>query len=359
MDSERILHLLAKRLGQHASEQEIKELNDLLKSHPEFHFFTEILRSVEGEKQHYESAAHEEELIQKGWLRLEKKIPDNYKQLPFKRKQRRIPGRTYLLRAAIWTSLLLSGTAIFYIWQSKRKNEVVLKKKWVMVPYGAPEKKTLPDSSVVWLNAGSHISYADNFIQGNREIYLDGEACFDVRHDARHPLIVHAGNIIIHVLGTRFNIKAYDNENKIETTLIDGKVQVQIADNPDKKIVLTPHEKLTVINQKFDIKGRNLKKQKELSFQVKEVIPLQTETPIPEIAWLQDKLAFQNERFGDLARGLERRYNVHIVFKDTLLMKERLNGIFENESISKAMQLLQMTTSFHYKITGDTVYLKQ
>jgi ferric-dicitrate binding protein FerR (iron transport regulator) len=92
---------------------------------------------------------------------------------------------------------------------------------------------------------------------------------------------------------------------------------------------------------------------------VKEVIPLRTATPIPEVAWLQDKLAFQNEPFSVLAKKLERRYDVHIIFRDTLLEDERLSGVFENETIQKALKILQMTTPFAYNVQGDTVYIKQ
>src|SRR5690606_35893291 len=170
--------------------------------------------------------------------------------------------------------------------------------------------------------------------------------------------IVHAGNIVGNVLGTEFNLKAYGDEKKIEATLINGKVQVQIADNPDKKIMLIPNEKLTVVNHSYKPSGNRQVSLKELSFQVRKIEPLQTTVPVPEIAWLEDKLAFQNQRFAELAKEMERRFDIHIIFADTLLKNERLSGVLENEDIDKVMQLLQMTTPFHYKIMNDTVYLK-
>jgi ferric-dicitrate binding protein FerR (iron transport regulator) len=355
------MNLLAKQMGQYASEQEIKELNELFKKHPHLQYFAEIVRSIEGEKQHYEPAAADRQIIQEGWMRLENTLAsggaERLPEMPPPRKD-----RTWMLRAAVWLAVIVTGTAVFYRSSRPQKpapEEVAVKTRSLEVPYGAPERKVLPDSTVVWLNAGSHISFSDEFLRDKREIFLEGEACFDVKSDPEHPFVVHAGNVVIHVLGTKFNIKAYDDENKIETTLINGKLQVQIADNPDKKIVLSPNEKLTVINRKFNVEGGDAGKQKELSFQVKGVEPLQTETPIPEIAWMQDKLAFQNEQFGELARGLERRYNVHIVFKDASLTKERLNGVLENENIGKAMQLLEMTTPFRFKIIKDSVFLYQ
>lgn len=361
MESERIMNLLAKQMGQYASEQEIKELNELFKKHPHLQYFAEIVRSIEGEKQHYEPAAAEEQIIREGWTRLENTLASGGEE-PLCEMPPLKKDRSWMLRAAVWLAVIITGAVVFYTSSLPKKRapqDIAVKTRSLTVPYGAPERKVLPDGTVVWLNAGSHISYADDFLRENREIFLEGEACFDVKSNAEHPFIVHAGNVVIHVLGTTFNIKAYDDENKIETTLITGKLQVQIADNPDKKIMLSPNEKLTVINRKFNVEGGDAGRQKELSFQVKGVEPLQTETPIPEIAWMQDKLAFQNEQFGELARGLERRYNVHIVFKDASLMKERLNGILENENIGKAMQLLEMTTPFRFKIVKDSVFLYQ
>jgi ferric-dicitrate binding protein FerR (iron transport regulator) len=367
MVSERILQLLAKQMGHAASDKEIAELMELLSQHPEYHYYREILQSIEGEKQHYEPATEEEDLVQESWSMLERVLPFGYAGEAANSNdedlavRKRVNIRTWIYRAAIWVGVIILAGGSFYMWksfQTKQAQPVALEIKQVAVPFGAPEKKMLPDSSIVWLNAGSHIRYAGNFIQKKREVYLDGEAYFDVKHDAGRPFIVHAGNIMIKVLGTEFNIKAYDDENHIETTLISGKVQVEIAGKPDKKIVLTPHEKLTVVNEKFNIHEKGVGKLKELSFQVKEVGTLKAATSIPEVAWLQDKLAFQNESFDELARKLERRYDVHIVFRDTLLEKEKLSGVFENENIQKALKILQMTTPFVYEIQGDTVFLK-
>jgi ferric-dicitrate binding protein FerR (iron transport regulator) len=153
-------------------------------------------------------------------------------------------------------------------------------------------------------------------------------------------------------------VQAYVEENQIETTLINGKIQVQIDGRPDKKIVLTPNEKLTVYNQIFHLSGGTIKGRKELSFKVQEVSPMEKIDQIPEVAWMQDKLAFQRETFDRLAKSLERRYNVHIIFRDKQLSNEKLTGVFENETIQKALKILQMTTPFDYRIKNDTVYLR-
>ncbi|MEO5648310.1 MAG: FecR domain-containing protein [Ginsengibacter sp.] len=370
MISERILQLLSRQMGCAATDEELKELQDLLRQHPEHNFLLEILQSVKGERLHKEPALEEDQLVQESWLMLKKEM-DDIKTIPKPSEMEdnvEIPkgNKFFGIKmgwAAIWGGIILLAGSSFFMLKYLEKTApqpIATKIKQVELPYGAPVKKLLPDSSVVWLNAGSHIWYADNFVQKNRDVYLDGEAFFSVKHDAKHPFIVHAGNITVRALGTKFNVLAYKNENKIEATLISGKIMVKIDGKPDQSIILIPNEKLTVTNQNLDLTNKNTEVGKGVSFEVKEVSPIVSSATLPEVAWLQDKLAFQNEAFDELAKRMERRYNIRIIFKDTSLGEERLSGVFENENIKKAMDLLQMTTSFRYRIQGDSaVYLNR
>jgi ferric-dicitrate binding protein FerR (iron transport regulator) len=365
MKSERILQLLAKKMGQAASDKEMAELQKLLQQNPEYSFLIELLQSFEIEKLHKEPALKEDDLMQESWLMLERELdelPASGRVQEIKKSRLRKPLPSWMRVAAIWIGILL--LAGFYFFKSNSPKEDSLKKvtgivNQVSVPFGTPEKKVLPDGTEAWLNAGSRIRYADNFIQKNRDVYLDGEAYFSVKHDADHPFIVHVGNVTIRALGTKFNVHAYQNESKIEATLISGKILVKIDGKPDQDIILIPNEKLTVINEEFSLPNKKNEPRKEVGFQVQEVAPMPSVTELPEVAWLQDKLAFQNESFEELAKRMERRYDVHIVFKDSRLGNERLSGIFKNENIQKALNLLQMTTPFRYEFKQDSVYLKR
>jgi ferric-dicitrate binding protein FerR (iron transport regulator) len=363
MISERIIQLLAKKTGGEATRGEMEELERLLQQYPDHHFLVEVLQSVEGEKFHKEPTVAEEDLVKENWLLLQQELGDIPDGRPAEIKRlKRSFFHTWGRQAAVWGGIiLLGGGAYFVLNPKKEKNAtpVIAKISQIRVPNGMPVKEILPDSSVVWLNAGSHIRYDNNFVQKNRDVYLDGEGFFSVKHDAEHPFIVHAANITVRALGTKFNVQAYPDENRIEATLISGKVLVKIDGKPDQNIILMPNEKLTVTNEKFALSDKNNKIRKELSFEVKEVTQIPSIAAVPEVAWLQDKLAFQNESFDDLAKRMERRYDLHILFKDSLLGKERLSGVFENENIQKALDLLQMTTAFHFRVQGDTVYLNR
>lgn len=367
MISDRILQLLAKQMGNLASKKEIAELQELLQEYPEHHFFIEMLQSIKSEKTYSERVLSEDELVQESWLLLKNELNDLHTagNVVIHENEDSSKGpsiRRWIRYAAIWAGAIMLIAGSYFIWKQSAKKQPALianRINQVIVPYGAPEKKILPDSTEVWLNAGSHIQYADNFIQKTRDVYLEGEGYFSVRHDAEHPFIVHAGNITVRALGTKFNVRAYQNENKVEATLISGKIQVNIDDKPDKNIILIPNEKLTVTNESPKLSNTNTQVRKELSFEVKEVEQIPSISAIREVAWLQDKLAFENEAFGDLAKRMERRYDVHIIFKTNSLGNERLSGVFENENIQKALSLLQMTTEFHYQILSDTVFINR
>ncbi len=374
MVSDRILQLLAKQMGQDISEEERAELEALLANQPEYHYFIEVLKSIEGEKRHQEPAIEEKELIKEGWRQLHEELNRKQTTLAGGREEKREKtGKrrigTWILRAAIWAGIIMVGIGSFLIWRSakdktREQGQLLVKTSQISIPSGAPQKKILPDGSIVWLNAGSQLRYGKHFGVDKREIYLVGEAYFDIKHDPRRPFIVHAGNINIRVLGTAFNVEAYANEDQVETTLINGKIKVEIAGYPDKSFILRPNEKLSVSTKGFDFKKVPFKPiggeaSREVKFKVQELKPDKSISTLPEIAWTEDKFVFQNERFDAVTKSLERRFGVKIIFETKSLKQERLSGVFKNESIQKALEILQMTTPFVYEQHGDTVYLRR
>lgn len=371
METNRLIHLLAKKIGKNISVEEEEELRRLLKSKPEFTFFSALLDTVESEKQTHHPVK-DDDLVADNWDLLSSNLDTDKRELseitiyPWHRNKGHQKWRIIWQRAAVWISILLFAGSGFWLISDNKKSETELvssAKPITRTTNTIPKRFVLPDGSVVWLNSKSSIRYVENNTGDKREVYLQGEAYFDVVHDAGHPFIVHAGNVDIQVLGTAFNVQAYKNEGKVETTLINGKIKVQIAGNPDKSFVLTPNEKLTIQMDVAQVIKKITRIQpdriKTVKFKVEELKPPVVTQKLPEVAWLKDKLVFQNERFDELTKRLERRFGVTIVFKDATLKNERLNGIFKNENIQKALKILQMTTPFKYEIKGDTVYLSR
>mgnify|MGYP000154675942 CR=1 FL=1 len=113
----------------------------------------------------------------------------------------------------------------------------------VRVPFGGKSSVILPDGSSVWLNAGSHLTYRPDAGSGTRDAFLEGEGLFTIEKD-RHPFIVHTSHLDIHVTGTRFNVKSYPDDERIETTLLEGEIRIE-AESERAPIYIRPHQTLS------------------------------------------------------------------------------------------------------------------
>ena len=224
---------------------------------------------------------------------------------------------------------------------------------------GSRTNLSLPDGTKVWLNAGSRIDYPKNFGSTRREVELTGEAFFDVATNAAKPFVIHTRRIDILVLGTSFNVKSYPTDRTTEATLIRGSIQVSIRNRPSDKIILKPNEKLVVSNDDSLLKApevhhHNLKSEPSLVVISKPTYEEHTGTMI-ETSWVDNKLIFQEERFTDLARQMERWYGVNIRFDNPQLEELQFTGIFEKETIQQALDALKLTANFNYTIEGAQI----
>jgi transmembrane sensor len=261
------------------------------------------------------------------------------------------------MAAAVITGIIVSTWAI---WQNNQQpipqpsNEIVAHK-------GSRTRTLLPDGSIVWLNAGSTLSYDPAFDGPKREIILDGEAFFDIAPQANRPFIVHAGNIDIKVLGTAFNVKSYANDHTVETTLLRGLVQLSRKDKPDAKpILLKPHQKL-VMEKEMKEENRHQQKDHIIRMPVQSVLQLDTnlrDYELPETAWIYNRLEFRGDGFPELAKKLERWYNINIHFEDEAVQSLTFNGSLENETVEQAFRALQVAVPFSFTIKGNELFIR-
>lgn len=253
----------------------------------------------------------------------------------------------------------------------------------IVVHNGAQKQVTLPDGSKVWLNSGSELSYSQYFATGPlKEITLKGEAFFDIRHDPDRTFIIHTQYLDIKDVGTRFNVKAYTYEDKMETTLINGSVEVYPKNHPEQMIRLQPNEKI-VFDTKVLRSGKFLNNTKDArneplhldsiesrvttagsvaatGFYVARIKPeIQSggDSIMLETAWMQHQLAFSASTFEDLARNMERWYDVEIDFTNANVASYVFSGIFKEETFQEALNELQMIQPFQYEIQGRKVQI--
>jgi ferric-dicitrate binding protein FerR (iron transport regulator) len=224
---------------------------------------------------------------------------------------------------------------------------------------GSRTHLTLPDGTIVWLNAGSRITYEKNFDANLRAVTLTGEAFFDVAPNASKPFVIHTAHIDIRVLGTSFNVKSYPSDKTTEATLIRGSIEVSIRNRTSDRIVLKPNEKLIVNNEDSALLAKESAVHRRKIDESLVVISKPTyehnSGAIIETSWIDNKLIFQDEAFSDLARKMERWYGITIRFDGTGKEDLRFTGTFEKETIQQALDALKLTGNFNYSIDGTQI----
>jgi transmembrane sensor len=207
--------------------------------------------------------------------------------------------------------------------------------------------KTLDDGTKVWLNKSSSIRINKNFGQQKRELFLKGEAYFDVFKNTKVPLIIHAGDINIQVKGTAFNVKAYKENGEVQVALVRGIVEVSNRLNSKQSVLMRPNEKLV-----FSKSGLN---GKENGFLVVHVNP---DLLLKETKWTIDTLIFSKEKLSVLALRLEKKYDLKIDIQSNVLKNKRFSGTFTNETILQTLEALKLSYPLKYKIEGKLVVIK-
>lgn len=234
--------------------------------------------------------------------------------------------------------------------------------KELITKNGTSTKFRLPDGSTVWLNAGSKLDYSKIGETGNREIYLSGEAFFDVVKNPKRPFIIHTSSIDVKVLGTKFNVKAYPEDKTVETSLVQGSVEVFVKSRPGEKYLLKPNQKLVLLNTadaaSTELETAEVRPKLNLPIiAIKRLTYKETDTVAVETSWTQNKLVFIDEPFSDVAQKMERWYDVEIIFRNKKLEEELLTGDFRKETLNQALEALRFTTGFKYRIEEKTVLI--
>ncbi|MFA5814858.1 MAG: FecR family protein [Bacteroidales bacterium] len=274
--------------------------------------------------------------------------------------------------ASILFFFSIISSLYFYSRQNSLKNEQPEGYTYIYSPRGQRTRVVLPDKTKVWLNSESSLKYSTQFNSKVREVIAQGEAFFEVQHNPEKPFYVLANEIKVKVYGTSFNIKAFPNENTIETTLIEGKLSITSTVQKGKEpqeIFLKPNEKCIIIrdakNVEVTTSDQSLPEQKPdmkhfQSTQVKDFVVQKNINTEEEKLWKDGKLVFRDRPFGELAVDLERWFDVKIHFKDERIKNYKFTGVFEKETINQAMEALKLSSqkSYHYEISFRDIYLK-
>lgn len=372
MKEDSIALLLSKKLAGEASEKELEALQQWLQEHPEKAFTYEIINGIKEDKDSTDEELRAPETwARNSWNKLqlamnEPELAVIPSQVTDPKEDRETPVQKfhwYSVAAAIAAiTLLASG---YFYWNRTGKptvNEIA--RNQVFMKRGNRFSVKLPDGSLIWMNSGSKLTYGDSFTKGNRDVYLEGEAYFNIQKDEAHPFIIHTQKMDIKVLGTVFNVKAYPEDQMTEAALLSGKISVNIKGGEaqyNRDIVLQPAQKLVVNNSANLDQHFSTDELMDASSPI-SIVPIHSvagNAICDEVGWVYNKLIFKDQTFQALAVRMERWFDVNIYFEDNSLKTETFNGVFENENITEALKALQLATDFSFRHEGNNIYLKK
>lgn len=361
MQVNRIWHLTARKFTGDATLEELQELEQYLLADPELAAGVEVHLTYFERGADFAVSNADRQAWKKQLLRLQKDFPEDFPasspattQTNNNVSEKKIRNWWYTLAGLAFALLSSVLTWYGYNKSAAEKDFVVIKNDKMGEENALHKRVILPDGSLVWLNKNSHILYNKDFGVDNREITLSGEAFFDVAHRAELPMLIHAGPVNIRVKGTAFNVSAYDYDNKIETSLIRGAVELSVKGSQTKKIIMKPNEKVIVTLDSLK-QNPSPGKISYINLTVDKLIPESKSGLIPEVAWMENKLVFSNMPFLEVKEKLERWYDIKINLENRNMEQERFTGVVSSESLDTFLKALQMTYNFRYTINKDTV----
>lgn len=207
----------------------------------------------------------------------------------------------------------------------------------VKVPVSGEYHFTLSDGTRVWLNSESEITFPVSFVGGSREVVVKGEAYFEVKSDKAHPFIVHAKEVDIEVVGTKFNVAAYEDSHRVVTTLAEGRVNVEMS---GQVVGLSPDEQVSV-----DLKSGKM---------AKNSVSAST-----NISWIQGIFEYENMTLEEITTQLSRWYGVDFIFSAAEFKTRRFTGVVKKyDELNNVLKIIEKTTNVSFMINGKDIAVK-
>ncbi len=235
----------------------------------------------------------------------------------------------------------------------------------IEAPFGSRARLTLADGTKVWLNAGSQLKYSSRFAQQNRKVYLNGEAYFDVARDEKNQFVVSTSQLDIKVYGTQFNVKAYSEENTIQTTLVEGSVILErkgVAGKGKRTVELNPNETATfyISDKGGSIPAEAVEKEETQARETRKMEKLEILSDINPVlftSWKDSRWIIDGDPLSGLAVKLERRYNVKIIIDKKELKDYKFSGTIKDETLEQVLNVIKLSAPINYSIHNNEVHL--
>ncbi|WP_276366516.1 FecR family protein [Chryseolinea sp. H1M3-3] len=274
---------------------------------------------------------------------IKQKIHEHNAIAPLHSKGRSLTLNLYKAAVGI-AAVLVIGVLVFYLKQPQAA-ETQITYTTISNSSEGITRHELVDGTLIWLRPNSRIEFPIEFVKDKRELTLAGEAFFDVARDAHRPFIITTGNVTTKVLGTSFNIKAYDESSSIEVSVLTGKVSVDIAGAKNNQavettsVLLVPNERVTYLKEKNQLEKEESKKLPELSM------------------WQATDVVFDNVSVKEVIDILNKKFSVRIQASNKNLLNCLIRADFTNQNLPDILELLSKSVEATYEIKDNTIYL--
>ena len=351
---DKIYGLIALKMAGSADFEQLQELEQLLKRYPEFKQLDDMLRHFpeidESVTKDITDQAFATQYVKMLYAQQEHQAAPLASQQPS--TQLKSSKRVFLKLAAIAASILLLITFFKTDFFSEEKARFSLNHATQKdTAKNGKSKLTLPDGTLVYLNANSYLEYGQDFNTVKRDVVLTGEAYFDVAHNPGKPFVVHTSKATIKVLGTRFNVKNYADAIW-EATLLQGKIEMYLNNNPKNKLTLEPSQKVSV-----SAPGKRSGSQADdFKISVTKIKPLKDD--IVETAWMENKLVFVDQPLQEIVKDLERTFGVTVRFRSDKSSNNKYTGVFKNDNLQQILEILDLSNPIDYELKENQLIIQ-
>lgn len=341
--------LLARYLSKQCSREEKEKVENWVNSDPENQRLMKFMKVVWDTPE----ILPQESDVKSLWQETARKAGINLKSVDQEAERTPIPDSTaekvpffipfYKYRLFRYATILLLIILIpFIIWKATRTSpgHQALALKEVSVDQKEQMDIALSDGTRITLDAGSFFQYPEKFEGKTREVILTGEGYFNVTPDEKRPFIVHANNAVIKVLGTRFNVRAWQHNRRVRVTVAEGKVSLRSEKAADEEAVVILEGQLSTLPEK----GRP---SAPANVDVKQ-----------HLGWINHEVFFDDTPFHEILFQLERWYDLRFVLEDDSIASDRLTVHIQNKPVEDMLELITTLTDLKYERVGRTVVLK-
>ncbi|WP_319481469.1 FecR domain-containing protein [uncultured Draconibacterium sp.] len=232
------------------------------------------------------------------------------------------------------TTISSDTNSVVYKPNTRRVSERKLQYNTIEIPRGGEYQLTLSDGTHVWLNSETTIRYPVVFAKNNREVFISGEAFFDVAHNEESPFIVTTDKMKVNVLGTAFNIRAFNDEEKAVTTLVRGKVNVS-STKTAQTFMIKPNEQFIVEEGNASVRKVNVNKY---------------------TAWTEGRILFDDNSLDEIFTDITRWYNINVEYENEALKDLRFSvDVKRYDEISKITEIIELTKKVKFELNNETI----